>query len=44
MTLHNLGDHNSVANQFLSELRDVDIQKDRLRFRHNLCRLGELMA
>jgi uracil phosphoribosyltransferase len=44
MTLHNLGHHNSVANQFLSELRDVDIQKDRLRFRHNLCRLGELMA
>jgi uracil phosphoribosyltransferase len=44
MTLHNLGDHNSIANQFVSELRDVDIQKDRLRFRHNLCRLGELMA
>lgn len=44
MTVHNLGEQNSVANQFLSELRDVDIQKDRLRFRHNLARLGEIMA
>jgi uracil phosphoribosyltransferase len=44
MTIHNLGDNNSIANQYLSELRDVVIQKDRLRFRHNLCRLGELMA
>lgn len=44
MKIHNLGDQNSVANQFLSELRDVKIQKDRLRFRHNLYRLGQVMA
>ncbi len=44
MIVHNLGEQNSVANQFLQELRDPQIQKDRLRFRHNLFRLGELMA
>ncbi len=44
MTIHNLGATNSIANQFLLELRDTRIQKDRLRFRNNLSRLGELMA
>lgn len=34
----------SLANQFVAELRDISIQKDRLRFRRNLERLGELMA
>ncbi|MFD2571464.1 uracil phosphoribosyltransferase [Spirosoma soli] len=34
----------SLANQFIAELRDVSIQRDRLRFRRNLERLGELMA
>lgn len=34
----------SIANQFIAELRDVTIQQDRLRFRRNLERLGELMA
>lgn len=34
----------SIANHFLSELRDVSIQKDRLRFRRNLERVGELLA
>lgn len=34
----------SLANQFLLELRDVDIQKDRMRFRKNLERLGEILA
>ncbi|GAB4030398.1 uracil phosphoribosyltransferase [Spirosoma gilvum] len=34
----------SIANQFIAELRDVSIQQDRLRFRRNLERLGELMA
>jgi uracil phosphoribosyltransferase len=44
MTVRQLSDQNSVANQFLSELRDLQVQKDRLRFRHNLERLGEIMA
>jgi len=36
--------HPSLANQFIAELRDVSIQQDRMRFRRNLERLGELMA
>jgi uracil phosphoribosyltransferase len=35
---------NSVANHFLAELRDKNIQKDRSKFRHNLERLGEILA
>nr|WP_293838122.1 uracil phosphoribosyltransferase [uncultured Arsenicibacter sp.] len=34
----------SLANQYIAELRDVTLQKDRLRFRRNLERVGELMA
>ncbi len=44
MTLFNLSETNSVANQFMFELRDQEIQKDRMRFRKNLERLGEIMA
>src|SRR5688572_905497 len=40
----NLSEQNSVANHFLAGLRDKDIQKDRMRFRTNLERLGEIMA
>jgi uracil phosphoribosyltransferase len=42
--LFNLGEKNSLANQFLLELRDKQIQQDRFRFRRNLERLGEIMA
>jgi len=35
---------NSVANKFLAELRDVNIQQDRLRFKRNQERLGEILA
>lgn len=34
----------SIANHFLAELRDVHIQRDSLRFRRNLQRLGEIIA
>jgi uracil phosphoribosyltransferase len=34
----------SIANHFLAELRDKDVQKDSLRFRRNLQRLGEIIA
>jgi uracil phosphoribosyltransferase len=44
MPLFHLSATNSIANRFLAELRDVDIQQDRPRFRHNLARLGEIMA
>jgi uracil phosphoribosyltransferase len=39
-----LNEQNTIANRFLAELRDVNIQKDRMRFRKNLERLGEVMA
>ena len=35
---------NSILNQFIAELRDSEIQKDSLRFRTNLERLGEIFA
>ena len=35
---------NSIANQFLAELRDVTIQQDKYRFRKNQERLGEILA
>ncbi|MFN7115492.1 MAG: uracil phosphoribosyltransferase [Saprospiraceae bacterium] len=42
--IFNLSEQNSIANRFLSELRHVQIQKDRMRFRRNLERLGEVLA
>ena len=44
MRIVNLGDTNSILNKFVAELRDVDIQKDSLRFRRNVERIGEIMA
>jgi uracil phosphoribosyltransferase len=40
----NLAEKNSVANQFVAELRNAEIQKDRARFRRNLERVGEVLA
>jgi uracil phosphoribosyltransferase len=39
-----LGNNHSVFDQYLAEIRDISIQKDPLRFRENLYRLGELFA
>ena len=44
MRIVNLGDTNSILNKFVAELRDVDIQKDSLRFRRKVERIGEIMA
>ena len=44
MRVINLSEHNSVLNQYLREIRDVNIQKDSLRFRRNIERIGEIMA
>ena len=44
MKVINLSEQNSVLNMFLREIRDVNIQKDPLRFRRNIERIGELMA
>lgn len=39
-----LNQHNSIATHYISELRHVHTQQDRMRFRKNLERLGEIMA
>ena len=39
-----IGRENSLLNHYISEIRDVKIQKDRLRFRKNLERIGEIFA
>ncbi len=39
-----LANQPSIANQFIAELRDQSIQQDRMRFRTNLARLGEILA
>jgi len=44
MEVINLGESNSILNRFVSELRDVNIQKDSMRFRRNIERIGEIMA
>ncbi len=40
----NLSEQHSVINRYLAELRDVDYQKNRLLFRNNIVRIGEMMA
>jgi uracil phosphoribosyltransferase len=40
----NLGDKNSILNQYIAEIRDAEIQKDSLRFRKNFERVGEIFA
>lgn len=44
MQVINLSENNSVLNQFMREIRDVNIQNDPLRFRRNIERIGEIMA
>jgi len=39
-----LDQQNTVGSQFIAELRDVNIQTDRLRFRRNMERIGEILA
>jgi uracil phosphoribosyltransferase len=42
--VYNIGENNSLVTQYISEIRSVKIQNDRLRFRRNLERLGEIIA
>ncbi|MDR1739003.1 MAG: uracil phosphoribosyltransferase [Candidatus Symbiothrix sp.] len=44
MTIHNLSEQNSILHQFFAEIRDVQIHSDRMRFRRNIERIGEIMA
>ncbi len=42
--VHHLAKKNSLLNTWVNELRDVTIQKDRLKFRRNMERIGEVIA
>lgn len=44
MVVNILGSKHSIINQYVSEIRDVTVQKDSMRFRRNLERVAELMA
>ncbi|MDR0207187.1 MAG: uracil phosphoribosyltransferase [Bacteroidales bacterium] len=44
MNIVNLGELNSLFNQFISEIRNIEIQNDTMRFRRNLERIGEIFA
>ena len=44
MEIINLGKQNSIFNHFIREIRDVSIQKDSMRFRRNIERIGEVFA
>ncbi|MFP9115043.1 uracil phosphoribosyltransferase [Flavobacterium sp. RHBU_3] len=44
MQVHILSENNSILKHFLCQLRDVTVQKDSMRFRKNVHRIGEIMA
>lgn len=44
MTTHNFALQQSILNQYVAEMRDIEIQKDSMRFRKNLERIGEIFA
>ena len=44
MKIYNFSEYSSLYNKFLSELRDSQVQKDSMRFRKNLERIGEITA
>ncbi|GHT14581.1 uracil phosphoribosyltransferase [Bacteroidia bacterium] len=42
--IHNLEENNSILNQFMLEIRDIHVHNDKLRFRKNIERIGEIMS
>ena len=44
MKVHHIAQNNSVLNTFLKEIRDEKIQKDSMRFRRNIERIGEILS
>ena len=44
MKITNLAENNTILNHFVSELRDVDIHNDSMRFRNNIERIGQILA
>jgi uracil phosphoribosyltransferase len=44
MIIHELDKTNSILNHFISEIRDLGVQKDSMRFRRNIERIGEILS
>ena len=44
MEIINLSDQNSIIGQYMMEIRDQEYQKNRLLFRNNIMRIGEMTA
>lgn len=44
MKIHQIEKNNSILNKFISEIRDLNIQRDSLRFRRNIERIGEILG
>lgn len=44
MQIHHLSEKNTVLNHFLSQIRNVNVHNDSMRFRRNIERIGEIMA
>ena len=44
MKVINLGESNTILNKFVAQMRDINIQKDSMRFRRNLERIGNIFA
>lgn len=44
MKVINLGENNTILNKFVAQMRDVNVQKDSMRFRKNLERLGQIFG
>ena len=44
MEIVNFAEHNSIMNHYMAELRDRKYQQNRLLFRNNIRRIGQLMA
>ena len=42
--IYNFADHTSVISQYLTEMRDIKTQNDKMRFRNNLMRVAQIMA
>jgi uracil phosphoribosyltransferase len=42
--IHNFNSHHTIFNQFIREIRDESLQRDRLKFRNNVVRMSEIMA
>ncbi|APZ45903.1 uracil phosphoribosyltransferase [Polaribacter reichenbachii] len=44
MKTHQIEKKDSILNKFISEIRNIDVQKDSLRFRRNIERIGEVLS